>query len=331
METQYGSVKKSHKGLKIFLIIVAIILIILLILFSIYQSKLGKMQIEECSNTNKVIENYQIPGMVSDSNLLPTGDINKKDNIFNVLLIGTDDRKKDFSDKANLDMAILLSVNEDTKAIKAIHFNRGIGLKPGDRNKDWLNTVYNDGGTSLLMDTMRKYLKVDVKKYIRINANTLINLVDNLDGMYINLTDKDINRLKLITNKANGLAEGVNHVDGEMTLYYTMIDEVEAKLTRQQRQQKVMQAKLDSIKGLSAKEIYQLSDKILPLVKTNLKKSEMTSLILNIAQAGSSNLRRMSIPRKGTYSYNENSDNENVYQIDFKTNSDELAIFIYSD
>ena len=59
---------------------------------------------------------------------LPAGEIRKEKDIFNILLLGTDERTYDFSDAARSDAIMILSLNLKDSTAKLVSLERGMGV-----------------------------------------------------------------------------------------------------------------------------------------------------------------------------------------------------------
>lgn len=59
---------------------------------------------------------------------LPSGEITKEKEVFNILLLGTDERTYDFSDAARADAIMVLSLNLKDSTAKLVSLERGMGV-----------------------------------------------------------------------------------------------------------------------------------------------------------------------------------------------------------
>ena len=118
------------------------------------------------------------------------GEIFGDENVFNILLIGTDDRTKEFSGNARGDTCMLMSINKKTMAMKLISFERGIGVPILDGaykgQYDWLTHTFRYGGADLMMREIRECFKIDVRHYVRANIYTFMQLVDSVGALILN-------------------------------------------------------------------------------------------------------------------------------------------------
>ena len=162
--------------------------------------------------------------------------------ILNILLLGTDERDLEFSDFARSDAILLLSLDFNKHTIKLVSIERGLTvpvLLEGVPNGtvDLINHCFNYGGADLMMKEVEECLRVKVDRYVRVNLNVFIKVIEVLGGVEVELTEEEanyFNELILDTNgestklyygdnentfKAN-LHPGKNLLDGQMALAY---------------------------------------------------------------------------------------------------------------
>lgn len=327
-EIKATNVKKSKRIFIRTIIVIAIVLLIIgLVGILIFNSKLNKLQREE--NKPKAKIEYDIPNLDKDKKLMAEGSVFKDKNVFNVLLIGTDERAKKFSDNARADSIMLLSINKKTKKANLVSFERGIGVSVQERDDDWLTHVFRYGGANLLIQTIRDYFKVDVNKYVRVNFDTFIKGINCINGIDVELSSAEVGYLKNDSNHAQNLVVGKNHVNGSVALSYARTRKIDSDWSRIKRQRKVIQSAIMQTKNLSVLEFNDIANEVLPLIKTNLTNSEIISLLLVFPDFTGVTLGQMTIPIKGTYWSYKNSNGRSMFGVDFKKNAKELHKFLY--
>lgn len=265
-----------------------------------------------------------------------------KDEIINIMLLGTDERTKEgFSTDARSDSMILASINVTDKKIKLVSLERAMGVPvlEGEYKGqyDWLTHMFRFGGASLLLKTIRTCLSVDVDKYIRVNFNTLKAAVDAIGGVDVELTEAEVNYMNigymshLIAEDLPDLVLGVNHLDGYLALGYARLREIDSDWTRVQRQRKLIIAGMAKIKAGGLSGLDTLANEVLPLVKTNLTKLEIAELLLLAPGLLGAEVEQMTIPVKDTYGLMKGMDDRTLYAVDFETNAKILHDYLYED
>lgn len=275
------------------------------------------------------------------------GEIFGDEDVFNVLLIGTDERTKDFSDNARGDTCMLLSINKETMAVKLVSFERGMGVPilSGyyEGQYDWLTHTFRYGGADLMMREIRECFKIDVDRYVRVNIYTFMQLVDSVGGVDIDLTQEEADYINHpegtygaghikemnVADQVQEVTVGVNHLNGATAMLYARCRYIDNDWHRVERQRNVIQAAINQTKELSLLELNSLLDEVLPLVQTNLTEEEITSLLLLAPKYQGVTLDQMTLPAEGTYGSMVGMGGRSMFAPDFNQNAQILRTFIY--
>ena len=293
----------------------------------------------------------EILGSVDD---IEMSDLEIIDNegIINVLLLGTDERDFEFSDYARSDAILLLSLDLNKKTIKLVSIERGLTvpyvLEDGSRGVDLITHCFNYGGADLMMREVEDCLRVRVDRYVRVNLNAFIKVIDVLGGVDIELTEKEATHLNALVLNTNGesthlyygdnekdfrtdLVEGKNHLNGTMALAYARLRSIDSNWERIVRQRNVISGCLNSLRNANLGTLNNLCDEILPLVKTNFTKKEITQLMLQAPGFISADIEQMTIPAEGTFNKKVGAGGLNVYAPIFRDNAIILQEFFYGE
>ena len=259
------------------------------------------------------------------------------EDVFNVLLLGTDERTSKFSTNARADSIILLSLNKKDNTMKLVSLQRGMGVPVLEGQYkdqyDWITHMFRYGGADLMLKTVREMFNVDVEYYVRVNFNTFEQLIDSVGGVDITLDAEEADHLnrtrKTLTKEYSEVTAGWNHLDGENALRYSRLRAIDSDWQRVQRQRNVIQAVFSSGGDMNLLEINSMLDEILPLVQTNLTSTDILGLISYVPAVLGEDFEQMTIPVKGTYGSMKGMGNRTLYAVDFKTNSQILSEFLY--
>jgi len=270
--------------------------------------------------------------------------------IINILLLGTDERDFEFSDRARSDAILLLSLDLNKHTIKLVSIERGLTvpyvLEDGSFGVDLISHCFNYGGADLVMKEVEECLRVRVDRYVRVNLNAFIKVIDVLGGVEVELTEKEANHLNEFIKKTHGeflyfgdgekeyhsnLKEGKNHLNGPMALAYARLRSIDSNWYRIVRQRNVIAGCLNSLRNANISTLNNLCDEILPLVKTNFTKKEITQLMLQVPNFISADIEQMTIPAEGTFSKKEGAGGMSVYAPIFKDNAIILQEFFYGE
>lgn len=196
--------KKRKSGWIVLACVVIVVSAALAVVWNFYQAKLNLLQYDDGhreidTEIELPLDDMEIPDLgdapdnSQQNSELPTGDIVTDKNVINILLLGTDERSKQFSDNARADSIMILSLNKQTHAMKLVSIERGIGVPVPGRNNDWITHTFRYGGAALTMQTVRDCFKVDVDRYIRVNFHAFEEGIDAIGGVDINITNEEAN------------------------------------------------------------------------------------------------------------------------------------------
>jgi LCP family protein required for cell wall assembly len=263
------------------------------------------------------------------------------EDVFNVLLIGSDTRKSGGTGRS--DAMILVSINKETKKIIATSILRDIYLQiPGKKINNRINAAYAFGGADLLLKTVVQNFRVKVDKFASIDFYAFIDIVDAVGGVNLEVSEKEIpvingyitelNRLTGQEETKDCLTEaGTLLLSGKQALGYARNRYVgNSDFERTARQRRVLEQIFEKLKSLDLTEIMDLLNIILPQVTTNLSEGEIFSLILSLPTYIDYDLEQWSIPKAGTYS-SMRIRGMAVLGIDFNENILELHREVYDE
>lgn len=353
-------------GLKLWIRIVAIVLVVVLALglvaygyihskyrlMNISDGKFAGTEVSAEGDSQDELENEELQSREIEEKqaIEATGEIEEDKAVFNILLLGTDDRTTKFNDNARGDTCILLSINRETNQVHLVSFERAIGVKiPSGEYEgqwDWLTHMFWYGGPYLMTRQIRENFKVDVTKYIRVNIRTFMELVDSVGGVDIDMTEAECNNINhpegtFTAGNIKGmhvekevqqdLVPGINHLNGATAMCYARLRAIDDDWHRVERQRKVILAAVENLKKLSVTELDKLLNNVLPLVQTNLTEGDIASLIPEAATFVNMDYDTTTFPLKHTYGLMDGMCGRKVLALDFETNAEELQNFLYGE
>lgn len=332
--------KKKKKGKIVVAVIILIILAILIGGFAFVKGKLNLIDYDDGKKEYGTIQegdedqlDLDLSGLEQvDPQGIPSGEIYKDKNVINVLLLGTDERTKEFSDNARSDSMMLLSINTKEHTAKLVSLERGMGVPilegPYKGQYDWLTHCFRYGGADLVMKEVRECFRVDVERFVRVNFTSVESIVDLIGGIDVNLTAEEAVYLNSVPG--TNVHAGVSHLDGKTALSYARIREIDSDWQRVKRQQTVIQACADKLKGSSVSTLNELLNQILPMVQTNFTQGEITKLMLEAPEFLGVEFERMTLPEHGTYGGMIGMGGRSMFAPDFAENAKILREFLYS-
>lgn len=199
---------------------------------------------------------------------------------FTILLMGVDTGSNERKEKwvGNSDSMILVTVNPKTKQTTVTSLERDILIKlSGDKDHEMtgveakLNAAYASGGAEMAIATVQDLLNIKIDKYMMINMEGLIQLVEAVGGITVtNHFDFPIKISDWEPEFQATVEPGTHKINGEQALVYARMryDDPEGDYGRQKRQREVIQKIMAKILALDSVSRYR---KILSAVSRNMQ------------------------------------------------------------
>lgn len=338
-----GPLRKLFTGrfAKIVLGIILVLVICVVGFFSFVWNKLDLIQYSDEIDHQvlEVVDDTEFVDIgdlaISDTApVIPDTEIIAEDNIQNILVLGTDERTKNFNYSARSDAMILVSINKDLETVRLVSFERAIGVPilEGELQGqyDLLTHIFRWGGSDLVVKTIEHCFKIDIDHYVRVNFNSVRMIVDTIGGINLNLTGAEATAInENLYNGAGILGSGENHLNGEQALSFARLRRIDSDWKRVERQRKVILAVVDALKGSSLLTLNDLADTVLPMVQTDMSKFDIAELVLYAPNFLVSEFDQMTIPKQGTYGGIPIRNNSYGYGVDYEINNDILYRFLY--
>ncbi len=280
---------------------------------------------------------------------LSNGELLNDPQILNILLFGEDHRDEG-EDHGRSDTMIMLSVDNRRKKLKMTSFMRDTYVTiPGYDGKYKLNEAYTLGGAKLSIQTVEANFGIMVDRYAVVDFNAFKDIIDTLGGIELDLSADEvayINWQSYLNSQVDERYE-LEEVDGKITLNgrqalwyarnrgYEEDEHPEFVVSgddfdRTQRQRKLLNAVLNDMKGASLTQIIDIVSKVGPMITTNLKKDEITSLVSNSLTYLSYEFEEYRVPGDELYRNYETEEALQVLDItDWYAQRKELALFIF--
>lgn len=201
--------------------------------------------------------NAQTPVIDSIPDTMPMVDESNHD-IINILLIGV--ANENIYRAGLADSIMVVSINRDLGRVSVLSLPRDLWVYIDGHGMNKLNTAHFYGeadsdpditGASLLKETIRYNLGVEIDYYARINFLGLKDIVDTLGGLTITV-DCALQDWKIIDPEGDKHDEenwelftiwgGVHQLDGETALWYVRSRRTSSDLDRSRRQQDMLRA-----------------------------------------------------------------------------------------
>lgn len=271
--------KKQRKGLKIFGIIVLVLIIILALIIGgawlFIKNKLSKIQTVDID--------------VNDLNVSTQAEQNLT-GYRNIAIFGVDSREDSYDKGNRSDCIIIASINNETKEVKLVSVYRDTYVQIEGYGLDKITHAYSYGEAPLAINTLNTNLDLNIKEFVTVNFDAVVEAVDQLGGVEINIETQEelkylnsyIDETARVTGKsAEKLTKtGTQRLNGVQAVAYSRIRYTEGgDYKRAERMRTVVTAIVNKLKTKSLAEINRFADSILPKVYTNISESEIISLV----------------------------------------------------
>lgn len=218
---------------------------------------------------------------------------------WNIALFGLDAQTSSQLYKGSRsDTMMIASVNMDTGEIKLVSIYRDTYLNIGSDKYRKANQAYRNGGAEQAMAMMNLNLDLDIKDFVAVNYQAVIDVVDGLGGIWIDIeSEEEITHLNsyqesiIRDTMPNRDQEdftpvketGYQLLNGLQAAAYCRIRYTSGNdFRRTERQRAVIQAIEDQAQKTDLVTLANLFTKVLDNVYTSIKSDDMLAMINNI-------------------------------------------------
>lgn len=209
-------------------------------------------------------------------------DYTGEDGLLTIMLIGYDVREGETIGRS--DTIMLAFIDPETEQANLLSCPRDMYLSIEGVGTTKLNSAYAYGGVALTKKTLESWIDVEIDKYVAVDFNGFIAIVDALGGI-----DYEVEMNMVNSSEGINLAAGYQHLDGDEALQYVRFrGTANADIGRMDRQQKFLVALAEQ--AMSASTILKLPQIITAVnenVNTDFTLTEISNLSdLFLAVAG---------------------------------------------
>lgn len=260
------------------------------------------------------------------------------ENITNIALFGLDTREGDT--QSHSDCMMIVTVDNTRGKIKMTSLMRDSLVPVDGHGETKLNEAYFYGGPELAIRTLNQNFGTDIRDYIAVNFEQLVEIVDALDGVEIDVQDYELDELNRVIRdygieqgkEFKGVAAaGVQTLDGVQALCYGRIRKngTGDDWGRVERQSVVLNAMFTKVQQMSAGRLIGLMQKLMPYVTTSLSPTEIAPLIVGAVKNGAPALEHTRVPLDNEWNYYGSSGQYILY--DLSTAASHIHDYIYND
>ncbi len=220
-------------------------------------------------------------------------------NYWNIALFGVDaTNSAQLYKSSHSDSMMIASVNLETGEIKLVSVFRDTYMNIGNDRYKKANQAYRVGGAEQAIAMLNMNLDLDIKDFVTVNYQAVIDVVDGLGGIWIDIeTEEEITHLNnyqasiIRDTMPNRDMEdytpvsetGYQRLNGLQAAAYCRIRYTRGNdFKRTERQRAVLQAIEDQAKKADLNTLANLFTKVMENVYTSIKSDDIMTMINNI-------------------------------------------------
>ena len=234
-------------------------------------------------------------------------------NIVNILLIGRDTARTDAGYRT--DVLIVVSINKSANSVTLLTIPRDLFVYIPGWTMDRINTAaehgdaigYPGGGVALLEQTILYNLGIPIHGWARVDFQGFKDIVDTLGGVDVPVTcamqDWRLKDPTLDPQNADNwqlytVGTGVQHMDGDLALWYARSRERSSDFDRSRRQHEALRAIFDKALSLQMlTKVPQLYSQYVKIVDTDLGLGDLLQFVPTAANLANVRIKSRFIGR----------------------------------
>lgn len=259
--------------------------------------------------------------------------------IKNILLVGLDNKNLEKGSRS--DCMMILTIDNKNKKIKLTSLARDTYVDIKGYSSEKLTHAYAYEGSKLLIEVIEDNFGIKIDRYISVNFESFIELIDLIGGVDVEVNEDDINILNdYIKSCYNYVSEeskekikfinscGHQTLNGYQALAFSRIRFQDGAIERDKRQRQVLTSAIDKLQKSGVNKYIGLIKLGVKNVKTDMIASEIIKIGYDILKIGSSNIEQIEFP---IYKENVRLDKKGwVIKWDKDDNLRELKKFIFN-
>ena len=322
-----GKKKKKKKGLRKWMkkhkaasVIIILFLICILTIAGLFGSIVWSL-------------NHDSVGIVDPDDVDPTADevqIAREDqkdkDVVNVLLVGSDSRDPN-AEMGRSDTMMLVSFNKADGKAPVISFLRDTLIDIDGYGMSKLGHTFAYGGVGLTINTLNKQFDLDIQDYIIINFDNLVEIIDELGGIQVNLTEEEAEYYR--KNGMPDIQSGWVTLTGSQALAHARNRSLDNDFGRTGRQRSVLYGIYNKVmQNKNPADILSLIKFCMTQVSTNMGVTELYSLATDVMGVEHLKTQQAAVPKDGTYKF-DTYDSMSVLTIDLEANKEYIKELLY--
>lgn len=266
-------------------------------------------------------------------------DFTEVQGIKNILLISTDTNLNE--EFPHSDSMMILTIDNINKKLKLTSLLTDMLVDIKSHGEERLNQAFSYGEAGKTIETIQNNFGIKIDNYIVINFAGFKEVIDNLEGVSLNIKDYELTELNKNIITYGGTTKdlisntGTHNLNGIQTLAYSKIcNTSNGEYEKVSRQRTMFQATVNKFKDSSPLALTTMLKDLLPYIKTNINITNAINYTLtsfNIGTISSFNIEQFTLPIE-TIAQSANFESKgNVIIIDKEENATALQEFIFND
>lgn len=218
-----------------------------------------------------------------------------EEGVVNILLLGVEAIGYGQSG-GHTDSIMIATMNTNTGALKLTSLLRDSWVTIPDYGDQRINVAYAKGGVKAMYETIAYNYDLQLDGYALVGFETFEQVIDTLGGVEIELTAEEanyLNKTNYISKKANRkMVAGKQLMNGNQALGYCRVRKIPTldgsnyDMGRTSRHRRVMNAVFEKVKKSSIPDLVSVMNNVLPLVETDIRKSNCKAYLANAVEIG---------------------------------------------
>lgn len=287
-----------------------------LLMVVIFWSFYFRTQAEDIGVSGNLAETQEMQQETGETNETEDSAEESENGVYNILLIGAD--RRDDSWAGNSDTMILVSINDEKQQVSMISLMRDTGVDVPGCGTHKLNYAHAYGGADLLLETIEHNYDVPIDRYISVDFESMIDIVDAVGGVELTLSDAEVSNANTNISymcELQGISAdpylfpcgGTYLCNGMQAVNYARIRYIgNADYERTERQRTVVTRIIEKLKEMSSSELLNFAMKAaMSVTDYNIPMTEMIELVGRASELSEYELVSDRIPYDGLY-YSQN-------------------------
>ena len=222
----------------------------------------------------------------------------------NLLIIGVDSASPGKTGRS--DTMMLAQIDYQNNDVRLVSFLRYLYVPIPGHGCTRLNAAYFYGGEELLRKTLKTNFGVEVDRTVTVHYRVLADLVDQLGGVEIDVTEAERRHLnKLLLDYGGTVPDvtepGLQRLSGLQALTYSRIRKIDSDFQRTSRQQTVIAAMLREMSGMGMWPLFRLAVSNMSKVQTDFTLGDLYRLAPMMGKLDELTITTAHVPFEGAY------------------------------